>query len=86
MTKEYRVVVVGCGGRSRAHILPYQYIENAKVVACCAPSPERRDKLAAEFGLHAYASAKEMIAKEKTGYGTPGHLAGYAGGINDSGL
>jgi predicted dehydrogenase len=65
MTKEYRVVVVGCGGRSRAHILPYQYIDNAKVVACCAPSPDRRDKLAAEFGLHAYASAKEMIKQEK---------------------
>ena len=48
MTEEYRVAIVGCGGRSRAHILPYQHIENATVVACCAPSPTRRDALAAE--------------------------------------
>jgi predicted dehydrogenase len=65
MTKEYRVVMVGCGGRSRAHILPYEHIANAKVVACCAPSPDRRDKLAAEFGLRAYAGAREMIIQEK---------------------
>jgi predicted dehydrogenase len=65
MAREYRAVVVGCGGRSRAHISPYQYIENAKVTACCAPSPTRRDKLAAEFGLRAYASVREMIVQEK---------------------
>ena len=62
---KYRVAVVGCGGRSRAHIIPYQWIENAEVVACCAPHPERREKLAAEFGLRAYADARVMIEQEK---------------------
>lgn len=63
--KKYKAVVVGCGGRSRDHILPYQWIENAEVTACCAPHPERREKLAAEYGLRAYADAEEMLRVEK---------------------
>jgi predicted dehydrogenase len=65
MTTEYKVAIVGCGGRSRAHILPYQHIANTRVVACSAPTPTRRDKLAEEFGLHAYADAREMIVMEQ---------------------
>lgn len=65
MAQEYKIAIVGCGGRSRAHILPYQHIANTRVVACCAPTPARRDKLAEEFGLHAYADAREMIVKEQ---------------------
>jgi predicted dehydrogenase len=66
---KYRVAVVGCGGRSRAHILPYfpplSAGEAAEVVACCAPNPERREKVAAEFGLRAYADVQTMIEQEK---------------------
>lgn len=62
---KYRVVIVGCGGRSRAHILPYQSIPNAEVTACCAPHPERREKIASEFGLRPYADARAMIEQEK---------------------
>ena len=63
--KRYRAAIVGCGNRSRAHIKAYELIGDAEVVACCAPSPARRDPLAAEFGLRAYADARTMIEKEK---------------------
>lgn len=61
----YRAVVIGCGGRSPAHIQAYEQIDGAEVVACCAPTAIRRDKVAAEFGLRAYADAERMIEKEK---------------------
>jgi len=61
----YRVAIVGSGGRSRAHIQAYEHIIGAEVVACCAPTPARRDRLAAEFGIRAYANAAEMITRER---------------------
>ncbi len=62
---QYKAVVVGCGNRAPAHIRAYEHLERAEVVACCAPTPARREKLAAEFGLRAYADAAEMIAQER---------------------
>ncbi len=61
----YKAVVVGCGGRAPDHIDAYEYIENAKVVACCAPSGKRRDPLAAKYGIKAYDNAREMIQREQ---------------------
>ncbi|MHC4591782.1 MAG: Gfo/Idh/MocA family protein [Planctomycetota bacterium] len=61
---EYRVAVVGCGGRSRPHIQAYDHLDCAEVVACCAPSPTRREPLAEEFGIAAYADARAMIEAE----------------------
>lgn len=61
----YRAVIVGSGGRSRAHIRAYATIDNAEVVACCAPTPTRRDVLASEFGISAYADARTMIERER---------------------
>ncbi len=61
----YKAAVIGCGGRARDHVRAYETIPNAKVVACCAPTPNRRDAFAKDFGLKAYADAAEMIAKEK---------------------
>jgi len=61
----YRAAVIGCGGRSRPHIQAYAHIDDAEVVACCAPTPTRRGPLAAEFGIRAYADPREMIEKER---------------------
>ena len=61
----YRAAIVGCGGRSRPHVQAYERIDNAEVVACCDLTPARREKLAAEFGITAYADAAEMIRAEK---------------------
>jgi predicted dehydrogenase len=62
--KTYRAVVVGCGGRAPAHIEAYQHIPDTEVVACCAPSPARREPLAQKYGLRAYADPAEMIRAE----------------------
>ena len=62
---KYRVAIIGCGRRSVPHIQAYRQIEDAEIVACCAPSAQRRDSLANEFNLHPYQNAEEMINKEK---------------------
>ena len=62
---EYRVAVVGCGGRAPAHIEASNAIEGVRVVACCAPSGRRRDPLAEKYGLKAYDDAAKMIEAEK---------------------
>ncbi len=61
----YRAVIIGCGGRAAAHVDAYQFLPDAQVVACCAPTPRRRDPLAERYGLRAYADAAEMIRVEK---------------------
>jgi predicted dehydrogenase len=62
---EYRAVVVGCGNRSHAHIQADQALDGVSVIACCAPTPTRREKVAAQYGLRAYADVAEMIRTEK---------------------
>jgi predicted dehydrogenase len=61
----YKAVVVGCGGRAPAHIEAYNSIENAKVIACCAPTPRNREPLAEKYKIKTYEDAREMIIKEK---------------------
>lgn len=61
----YRAVIVGCGGRSHGHIRADQQLEGVEIVACCAPTAARRDKVAADYGLRAYADPAEMICAEK---------------------
>jgi predicted dehydrogenase len=60
-----RVATIGCGNRSRAHLRADQFIDGAQLVACCDPITERRENLAAEFGLRAYADAQRMLEVEK---------------------
>ena len=62
---KHRIAIVGCGGRSRPHIQAYDEMEEAEVVACCAPTATRRDVLASEFGLRAYGDARTMIETER---------------------
>lgn len=62
--KSYRAVVIGCGNRSSSHIRCYDQLDGAEVVACCAPTPTRRDQVAAEFGLRAYSDPQTMIQQE----------------------
>jgi predicted dehydrogenase len=67
----YRAAIIGCGGRAPAHIEAYhaklrmRKIVDAEVVACCAPSPTRRDPLASRYGIKAYDNAEKMIRAEK---------------------
>ncbi len=61
----YKAAIIGCGHRAPAHIEAYRHIPEAEVVACCAPSPTRRDPLAAKYGLRAYADIGEMVRAEQ---------------------
>ncbi len=61
----YRAVIIGCGSRANAHVAAYKHLPKAQIVACAAPTPTRREKLAAEFGLRAYDEAATMLEQEK---------------------
>jgi len=61
----YKAAIVGCGHRAPAHIEAYRHIPGAEVVACCAPTPARRDALAAKYGLAVYADIGEMVRVER---------------------
>lgn len=61
----YKAAVIGCGGRAPAHIEAYALIDNAEVVACCAPSAVRREPLASKYGLRAYGDVEKMLLAEK---------------------
>jgi predicted dehydrogenase len=61
----YRSVILGCGGRSAAHVRAYQLVDGAEMVACCDKLGEPRERFMAEFGLRGYADPVEMIEREK---------------------
>lgn len=61
----YRAAIIGCGARAADHANAYQRLPEARLVACCGPTPKRREEFAAKFGITAYADAEEMIRKEK---------------------
>ena len=59
--KEYRAAVIGCGSRSHDHVRAYEQIDNARVVACCAPTPGRRDAMARKYKIAAYAEVQRGV-------------------------
>ncbi|MBV7328086.1 Gfo/Idh/MocA family oxidoreductase [Chloroflexi bacterium TSY] len=59
-----KAVVMGCGGRTPAHIEAYQYIDNAEVIACSARTDERRQAVAEKYGLHGYTDLVAMLEAE----------------------
>jgi predicted dehydrogenase len=63
--KKYKVAVVGCGGRSAAHIESHKNIKGSEVTACFDISAEKREAAAAKYGLKAYKSIDEMLRAEK---------------------
>jgi predicted dehydrogenase len=65
MARNYKAVLIGCGGRAADHINAYQYCDGVKVTGCYAPTPVHREPLAQKYGMIAYDSAEEMIEKER---------------------
>jgi len=59
-----RIAIIGCGRRAADHLDPWNSIPGARLVACCAPSPLRREPLAARYGMRAYADVAEMLERE----------------------
>ena len=60
-----RIAFVGSGGIAGHHMRQLAALDNAKMVAFCDIDVERAQKAAQEYGGTAYASHKEMYAKEE---------------------
>ena len=63
--KQYNVGIVGCGARSADHIDAYNYIDNAKVAACCDCVKEKRDSVAGNYKVNAYEDISTMASEEQ---------------------
>jgi len=61
----YRSAILGCGGRSDAHVRAYRLLPEAEMVACCDMLRDRRQRFEHEYGLRGYADPVEMIEEEK---------------------
>ena len=58
----YRVGLVGCGGRQNAHVAAFREVENCEIVAVADLASEPRRQFAQKHDIPAtYASVKEMI-------------------------
>lgn len=62
---DYRVALIGAGGRAHAHAEAYGEIAGARLCACADPTADRREALAARFKLTPYADAGDMISRER---------------------
>lgn len=54
--------MLGCGFIGEFHAQGLRYVRDARLVASCDASPERRDAYAARFGGRAYATVDELCA------------------------
>jgi len=60
-----RVVIVGCGFMGRMHASVYGILDKAKLVAIVDEASDRREEFSKAFGVPAYASLDEALAKEE---------------------
>lgn len=58
------VAVVGAGIYGINHIRAYHWNDDVNLKAVCDMNPKRREDIAAEFGVKAYATVEEMLAGE----------------------
>mgnify|MGYP000660479656 CR=1 FL=1 len=62
---QYKVAVLGCGGRSAAHLDAYRYALRGRVVAVCDRHPEKVGPVAGKYGVNAYTDAATMLRRER---------------------
>lgn len=60
----YRALLIGCGGRGRAHIEAYRDIDNIEMVGVCDIMPERAEAFGEEFGVAARFTDMEAALAE----------------------
>ena len=62
---KYRVGIIGCGGRGRAHAEGYQAAPEVEIAACADPIAEARAAFAEDFGVPVlYDGYEAMLARE----------------------
>ena len=67
MNEQYRVGIIGCGGRAREHVPALMADERCRVVALADVRRESAEALNQDFGLDAalYTDHREMLARER---------------------
>ena len=62
----YKAVIIGCGGRGKAHARGYAATTEAELLACADPFEAGRSTFQEEFGVpRAYQDYREMLEKEE---------------------
>ncbi|HEX6970710.1 MAG TPA: Gfo/Idh/MocA family oxidoreductase, partial [Limnochordia bacterium] len=63
---DFRVAIIGCGGRGKAHAKGYALCPATEIVACADPVEENAAALRQDFGVpRSYTDYREMLAKER---------------------
>lgn len=61
-----RVAVIGCGFQGRVHLEAFRVLPNVEVIAVCDTDAERRERLAAEFGVpHSHGDHGELLDRHE---------------------
>ncbi len=60
-----KAALVGCGGRGLGHAQGYTDVERVELVAAADDNPQNRERFESRFGRPTYASAEELLEKEK---------------------
>jgi predicted dehydrogenase len=62
----YRIGLIGCGGRQNAHVAAFREVENCEIIGVADWSEEARTNFAQKYDIPAtYASVEEMMAEAK---------------------
>ena len=56
--------IIGCGSIAPVHVYALNQLQDVQLVACADIIPDRAQRLAKEYGLTAYASFEELLAKQ----------------------
>jgi predicted dehydrogenase len=62
--RKFKIGLIGLGGVAEAHLAGYRLLDSVEVVAAAELREDRRDRMAAEWGLRGYSSFEEMLARE----------------------
>jgi predicted dehydrogenase len=62
MSTPLRIAVLGAGHLGRIHMQQWQHVEGAQVIGFHDPHPEKRQAIAAEFGLEGFADPAALLA------------------------
>ncbi len=79
-----RIGIIGCGGRSGAHVSSYDWVKSEglpiEIAAVCDVYKPRRDRMAKKYDAKAYEDYRELLADpsvDVVSIATPDHHHGY---------
>jgi predicted dehydrogenase len=63
--QDIKVAIIGAGSAARLHLLAYRRCAHTRVTAICGTDAARAQAMEREFGVRAYLSIEDMLAREK---------------------